>query len=113
MVERSTQKHGSKIERFEVEDVVSVFVPRKSRGSTDAKRIFCRVVRVVHGNRYQLQCRYGIIERYYPTRELERIPQALIAQIELPTTKYLPKRRVALAMASKLSTQSNQTVNLV
>lgn len=114
MVDRFNSKKGSNVEVFSIGEIVSLFLPRRSRGSsTDGKRVFCRIIRVAHGSKYQLQCCDGIIDRFYSTRELERIPLALANQIALPPSKHLPKRRITLATTSKLAAQRDQTRNLM
>jgi len=44
------------VEVFEEGDLVRLKIPVEDRCKTDNKRIFCRVVKVKHGNRYALQC---------------------------------------------------------
>jgi len=41
---------------------------------TSARRLFCKVIQKPHPDRYQLQTIYGIINRYYPTKELQHLP---------------------------------------
>jgi hypothetical protein len=47
---------ANKVEVFEKGDYVRLKIPVEHRCSTDNKRIFCRVIKVKHGNRYTLQC---------------------------------------------------------
>jgi len=61
------------VEVFEEGDLVRLKIPVEDRCTTDNKRIFCRVVKVTHGNRYALQCQYGILQGYYQTRYMDRL----------------------------------------
>lgn len=51
-----------------------------------------------HPDRHQLQCLHGILERHYPTTELERIPKALIAGIEISDNR----NSISLQVASQI-----------
>jgi len=46
------------VEVFEEGDLVRLKIPVEDRCTTDIKHIFCRVVKVKHGNRYALQSQY-------------------------------------------------------
>jgi hypothetical protein len=51
----------NKVEVFETGDLVRLKIPVQDWCSTDYMWIFCRVIEVKHGNRYTLQCQYGIL----------------------------------------------------
>ncbi|KAF8416602.1 hypothetical protein EV426DRAFT_721720 [Tirmania nivea] len=75
MANRYLQQH--KIDTFTIGDLVSLCIPNIDRASTDHRRIFCRVIYKPHPDRHQLYCEYGLLDRYYPTRELERLPSSI------------------------------------
>ncbi|KAF8423544.1 hypothetical protein EV426DRAFT_116157 [Tirmania nivea] len=75
MANRYIQQH--KIDTFIIGDLVSLRIPGIDRASTDHRRIFCRVVYKPHPDRHQLYCEYGLLDRYYPTSELERLPSSI------------------------------------
>jgi len=56
------------VEVFEEGDCVRLKIPVGNRCTADNKRIFCRVVKVKHGNRYALHCQYGILQGFYQTK---------------------------------------------
>jgi hypothetical protein len=92
--QKMIQKHSTRVtvERFQTGDFVTLNIPREDRVSTDNLRIFCRVIKETHHNRYQLQCKHGILSTQYPIKELLRIPDNACdaAQQELqsaPTAK--------------------------
>jgi hypothetical protein len=75
--ERMVRKHSKgnkRIRSFSIGDKVSVAVSRKDRHPTDNKRLPCIVVKVSHGNRYQLLCEFGILDRYSTADELNDLP---------------------------------------
>jgi hypothetical protein len=90
----------NKVEVFEHGDLVRLKIAVEDRCSTDNKRIFCRVVEVKHGNRYGLQCQYGILQGFYRTKNIDR----LVATIphHIPTFKNGSHRMLSLREAAHL-----------
>ena len=88
------QKHANKrsqrqydkqrqVRTFALFDQVSVAVPALDRASTDNKRIFERVIGLnPEYNSYQILTKYGILDRNYPTSELNPLPSEI--NIEIP-----------------------------
>jgi hypothetical protein len=52
---------------------VRLKIPVEDRCSTDNKRMFCRAIEVKQGNRYALQCEYGILHGFYRTKNMDRL----------------------------------------
>ncbi|KAH0613404.1 uncharacterized protein H6S33_005290 [Morchella sextelata] len=85
--------------RFEKGDTVAVKIPRKHRNATDPSRFFCIIRHKPHPDRYQLQCKYGILREYYPTREMEVVPPTFDNGINADT----PTTLITLAAAFRRS----------
>jgi hypothetical protein len=90
----------NKVEVFEEGDLVRLKIPVEDRCSTDNKRIFCRVVEVRHGNRYALQCEYGILRGLYRTKNMDRVAATIPHQI--PTFRKDSHRELTLREAAHL-----------
>ena len=94
-----------KVRTFDVEDTVSVRVPRIDHTATDLHRLPCIVVER-RGNihfLYRLQCKYGVLESSYPESELEAYGGAL--QIGIHDWEKAPV--VSLREAAKLTNPCN------
>ncbi|RPB18931.1 hypothetical protein L211DRAFT_769075, partial [Terfezia boudieri ATCC MYA-4762] len=61
------------IESFEPNTVISLRIPKEDRGTLDHPRLYARVIGQPHSGRYQLQTEHGILDRLYPTSELNRV----------------------------------------
>ena len=75
--ERSQRQYGKQrqVRTFALFDQVSVAVPALDRASTDDKRIFGRVIGLnPEYNSYQILTKYGVLDRNYPTSELNPLP---------------------------------------
>jgi hypothetical protein len=88
------------VEVFEEGDLVRLKIPVEDRCTTDNKRIFCRVVKVKHGNRYALQCQYGILQGFYQTKNMDRLSATIPHQI--PTYTKGSHRELTLREAAHL-----------
>jgi hypothetical protein len=67
----------NKVEVFEKGDLVRLKIPVEDRCSTDNKHMFCRVIDVKYGNRYSLQCEYGILHGFYRTKNMDRLTSTI------------------------------------
>ena len=88
------------VEVFEEGDLVRLKIPVEDRCTTDNKRIFCRVVKVKHGNRYALQCQYGILQGFYRTKNMDRLCATIPHQI--PAYEKGSHRELTLREAARL-----------
>ena len=81
--ERSIRQYGKQraVKNFEVGESVSVAVPALDRASTDDKRIFGQVKRVHIGPSYEIQTKYGVLDRNFPTSELMPLPSTIDLEI--------------------------------
>ncbi len=95
--ERAVRQYGKQrsVKGFKVDDKVSVAVPALDRASTDDKRIFGRIIRVV-GDTYGIQTKYGILDRLHPTSELMSLPDTIDLGIPDPA----PSKKISLRYVS-------------
>ena len=75
MASRYEQQH--KIDTFAIGDLVSLRIPSIDRASTDHRRISCQVMYKPHPDQHQVYCEFGLLDRFYPSRELERLPSTI------------------------------------
>ncbi len=76
-------------------------VPASDRVSTDSKRVFGQVIRIYSGSSYEIQTKYGILDRNFPTSELMPLPSTI--DLGIPTTA--PDQKITLhAVAAREST---------
>jgi len=71
----------NKVDGYEEGDLVRLKIPVEDRCSTENKRMFCRVIDVKYGNRYSLQCEYGILHGFYRTKDMDRLTCTMPHQI--------------------------------
>ena len=85
--ERSQRQYDKQrqVRRFALFDQVSVAVPALDRASTDNKRIFERVIELnPEYNSYQILTKYEVLDRNYPTSELNPLPSQFDLEISDP-----------------------------
>ena len=61
------------IQSFEDNTIVSLRIPKEDQATLDYPRLYARILGQPHPGRYQLQTQYGILDRYYPTGELNLV----------------------------------------
>lgn len=74
MAQQYAKSH--EIEVFIIGDVVTIKLPGGSGGvrtAPDSRRLFCTVRKVLQAHRYELQPKYGVLDRLVPTRELKKV----------------------------------------
>ena len=71
MAEAYNRKH--EIIVYSLNDYVTVKVPREDRTATDNLRLFGRIIEVPKNNRYKIQCEYGVLDRLYSTKDLNKL----------------------------------------
>ena len=65
------------VERFEIDDIVSIRIPKEDRSTLDHCRLYGRVIAYPHTKRYQLQTQYGILDRHFSPAQLNRVSPLL------------------------------------
>lgn len=75
---RMKQKYArnQKLITFEPDDIVTLRIPKEDRAATDNHRVVVMVKSIPHEGRHQLQTKFGILDRLYPTGELNVIPNS-------------------------------------
>ncbi len=80
---------------FELHQKVSVAVSALDRASIDDERIFGRILHVYEDS-YIIQTKYGVLDRNYPTSELNELPD----NIDLGIPDPVPTKKVTLHLVS-------------
>ncbi len=89
---------------FSKGEIVALKIPRELRTSTDNLRLFCVVLDRPHKNSYELQCRHGILDRKFPTKNLGRVPETVAQGINIPSIS----KKISLAQAAKRKSTSER-----
>lgn len=103
-----SQKYDNvhKIVTFEVNEIVTLAIPRDDRAATDSTRIVCKVLAVPHFNRHQLQSRYGVLDKFYPTRVLNQVPEESWSDLNTEIFAEASKEEITLHHAAQLDARS-------
>ena len=74
--EQSIRQYGKQcaVRNFEVGEPDSIAVPALDRASTDDKRIFGQVKQAHNGPSYEIQAKYRVLDRNFPTLKLMPLP---------------------------------------
>ena len=72
MKQRYARNH--KVITFEPDDIVKLHIPKKDRAATDNHRVVVMIKSIPHEGRHQIQTKFGILDRLYPTGEFNVIP---------------------------------------
>lgn len=98
------------IDIFVAGDIVTLRLPGGSGGvrtSTDSRRLFCSIRSVPH-NRYELQTRFGVLDRLVPTRELKRVPKLLADSQEIKALVNGPSKKVSMRKIGEKASTSER-----
>ena len=68
------------ITTFQENDIVTLAIPKEDRANTDLSRLMAKIVKIPHPDRHQLVTKFGILDRHYPTGQLNRVPSANAAE---------------------------------
>lgn len=83
----------------DIDEYVSVKVPKEDRASTDRSRLVCKVIDVPYEDRYRLKCKNGILTQLYNTGELNII---IDASPWAQSIEEGPEEEISLTRASRL-----------
>ena len=72
MKNKYAQNH--KVVVFQENDIVTLRIPKEDRAATDNHRVVVMIQSIPHKGRHQIQTRFGILDRLYPTGELNAVP---------------------------------------
>lgn len=102
------KKHSrqKRVEAFLPGDLVSLAVPRLDRASTNPSRLLGKVIAVKHRKSYQLQSPYGILDRWFPTNQLLRVPESEHIYVESKIGNVTTK--ITLHGAAGMQSTSNR-----
>jgi len=62
------------IDNLETDAIVSLRIPQEDQSTLDYPRLYAWVLQQTHPGRYQLQTQHGILDRLFPTGELNQVP---------------------------------------
>ena len=65
-----------KVVTFEIDQVVTLRIPKEDRATTDNHCLLCMIKEIPHEGRHKIQTKFGILDRLYPTSELNVVPSA-------------------------------------
>ncbi len=73
---RIKQKYlrNHKVITFEPDDIITLRIPKKNRTATDNHRVVVMIKKIPHEGHHLIQTKFGILDRLYPTGELNVIP---------------------------------------
>lgn len=74
MKKKDSRNHNVVI--FEIDQVVMLRIPKEDRATTDNHRLLCMIKEIPHEGRHRIQTKFGILDRLYPTSELNVVPSA-------------------------------------
>jgi hypothetical protein len=111
MVMQYSKSH--EIDVFAVGDIVTLRLPGGSGGvrtSTDSRRLFCSIRSVPHEHRYELQTKFGVLDRLVPTRELKRVPRLLADSQEIEALVHGPSKKVSMKKIGEKASTSDRVL---
>ena len=59
---------------FELDDIVTLRISKEDQAATDNHRLVVMIKSIPHEGRHQIQTKFAILDRLYPTGELNVIP---------------------------------------
>ena len=109
MVQQYAKRY--EIEIFVTGDIVTLKFPGGSGGvrtATDYRRLFCTVRKVFQAHRFELQTKYGVLDRLVPTRELKKVPRLLADSMEMEALVNGPSKRVSIIKIGEMASTSDR-----
>lgn len=72
MKQKYTRNHN--VITSEPDDIIILHIPKEDRAATNNHRVVVMVKSIPHEGRHQIQTKFGILDRLYPTGEFNVIP---------------------------------------
>ena len=96
---------------FQPGKIVTLRIPKEDPASTDNHRLICIVTDIPDDGRHPLQTQFGVLDRFYPTRELNVVPEvdqtALRSEFENASSQPITLH----AVAAKVGTSDKVAVS--
>ena len=89
---------------FEVGDLVRIPIPKIDRSGVDRPTLPCKIVKKTDKEQYQLGCKFGILEIYYSSGELE-----LLGTRTYPELNEILPRNLSLREAARLQSIGSES----
>ena len=112
--EYMSQKHNHKknknIHEFEVDDIISVLIPKVDSGHTDFPRLAGRILNIsqhasAHAS-YEIVCAYGVLDKRYYAKDLELFMGTVKIHNSILNTK------ISLRAAASQTSEHKEPVNI-
>lgn len=104
MSARYSKNHN--IEVFIPGDIITFTLPKGTRTAIDLRRCFGRILEVPHAHRHSVQTVHGIVDRLFPTKELNRVPKITADGMQIQG----PNSKLALSKVAELESQSERVI---
>jgi hypothetical protein len=98
------QRNKQRTPAIKQNDIVLVGVPRIDRASSDPLSLPCKVLAITNSGRFQLGCKFGVLQITYEASELH-----LCETRDFPELDDIPEKRISLREAALMQNQSNIT----
>ena len=101
---RMKQKYARnhKVITFEPDDIVTLRIPKEDRATMDNHRVVVMVKSIPHEGRHQIQAKFGILDRLYPTGELNEKATEKIFLGHLPSLLDYMQLQQSLVLVTRL-----------
>ena len=99
-----------KVVTFEIDQVVTLRIPKEARATTDNHRLLCMIKEIPHEGRHKLQTKFGILDRLYSTSELNVVPSADQEAYRLDFQNASTKTISPHAVAKKVGTSNKVAI---
>lgn len=99
-----------KVVTFEIDQVVTLRIHKEDRATTDNHQLLCMIKEIPHEGRHKLQTKFGILDRLYPTSELNVVPSADQEAYRLDFQNASTKTISLHAVAKKVGTSNKVAI---
>lgn len=96
---------------YQENDIVTLRIPKEDRAATDNHRVVVMIKSIPHEGRHQIQTRFGILDRLYPTGELNAVPLVNQKYYKADLLAALFKSISLHAVAGKIATSNKVAVS--
>ena len=111
MKQKYSQNH--KVVIFQSKDIVTLRIRKEDWVATDNHRVVVMIKSVPQEGRYEIQTRFSVLDRLYPTEELNTIP-SLYQKIYKSSFMEIPTKPISLhVVAAKIKTSNKVPVHCI
>ncbi len=111
MKQKYSQNH--KVVIFQSKDIVTLWIPKEDGVATDNPRVVVMIKSILQEGRYEIQTRFSVLDRLYPTEELNTIP-SVYQEIYKSSFVEIPTKPISLhVIAAKIETSNKVPVHCI